>query len=124
MMEPTLHYSNIPALHFLLDHPLRAQVFQLRPAQTQKTAEHLVRVLADGRRILAYAGGRLGQMNPWRQQCRRPGSRMIALNECLPCFNVRIFEHLASRQRQARRSSRGRAGRPIIPGEFCPAPML
>ena len=33
MMEPTLHYSNMPASHFLLDHARGAQVPQLRRAQ-------------------------------------------------------------------------------------------
>ena len=97
MMEPTLHYSNIPALHFLLDHSMRAQIPQLRPTQTKNSAEHLVCVLADGRRIFAYASGSLAQMNPWRQQNRRAGCGMIALDECLPSFNMRIVQHLASR---------------------------
>src|SRR5262245_41116107 len=82
----------------LLNHSLGAQVPQLRLAQTQKASEHLVRMLANRRRIVADAGWRLRHMNPWRQQSRRPGSRVIAFNERLPYFNVRIFEHLASRQ--------------------------
>jgi hypothetical protein len=48
------------ALHFLLDHFLRAEVPQLRCAQAQKTTEHLVRMLANRRRIVADAGRRLG----------------------------------------------------------------
>src|SRR5262245_55906248 len=55
-------------------------------------------MLANCRRIVADAGWRLRQMNPWRQQRRRPGSWVIALDKRLPCLNMRIFEHLASGQ--------------------------
>ena len=82
----------------LLDDALGAQIAELRHAQAQERAEHFIRVLAESGRIVVNAGGRLGQMNPRRQQCGWAGARVIAFNECLSRFNMRVFEHFGSGQ--------------------------
>src|SRR5206468_1844926 len=71
---------------------------ELRHAQVQERAEHFIRVLAESGRIVVNAAGRLGQMNPRRQQCGWAGARVIAFNECLSRFNMRVFEHFGSGQ--------------------------
>src|SRR5262245_49173595 len=81
-------------------------------------------MLTNRRRIVADAGRRLRQMDPWREQRRWPGSRVIALNEGLSYSNMRIFEDLASRQNGSAKIVQFAQAVPQFLAGFLPRPRL
>jgi len=81
----------------LFDDALGAEIAEIGRAQTQESAQDLVGVLADRRRVVADARRRFRQMNPGREQRRQACRRVIPLDERLARFDMRIFEHFGGR---------------------------